>query len=75
VSATESPIIFIGTGEHFDDLEEFEANSFIRRLLGMGDLSKLITTVTSVVDKDDTQKLMDTMKTGNFPLRAMQTQF
>jgi len=25
VAATESPIIFIGTGEHFDDLEVFEA--------------------------------------------------
>lgn len=25
VAATESPIIFIGSGEHFDDLEVFEA--------------------------------------------------
>ena len=38
VAATESPIIFIGTGEHFDEFEPFEASSFIKRLLGLGDL-------------------------------------
>lgn len=38
VSATESPIIFIGTGEHFDDFEPFEPSSFIKRLLGLGDI-------------------------------------
>jgi signal recognition particle subunit SRP54 len=41
VAATESPIIFIGEGEHFDDLESFEASSFVRRLLGLGDINKL----------------------------------
>jgi len=38
VAATESPIIFIGTGEHFDEFESFEPASFIKRLLGLGDL-------------------------------------
>ena len=38
VAATESPVIFIGTGEHFDDFEPFEPNSFIKRLLGLGDI-------------------------------------
>ena len=38
VAATLSPIIFIGTGEHFDDFEPFEPNSFIKRLLGLGDI-------------------------------------
>jgi len=38
VAATESPIIFIGPGEHFDAFEPFEAGSFITRLLGLGDL-------------------------------------
>lgn len=41
VAATESPVIFIGQGEHFDDLEVFEAQSFIKRLLGLGDIEKL----------------------------------
>lgn len=42
VAATKSPIIFIGTGEHFEDFESFEAESFIRRLLGLGDLKGLM---------------------------------
>jgi len=36
VSATESPIIFIGTGEHFDEFEPFETKSFVSKLLNMG---------------------------------------
>lgn len=53
VAATESPIIFIGTGEHFDDLEVFEAQSFIKRLLGLGDIKKLFETVKDVVNIQD----------------------
>jgi len=49
VAATSCPIIFIGTGEHFDDFESFEANSFIRRLLGMGDLTTLFKTVKEAI--------------------------
>lgn len=42
VAATKSPIIYIGTGEHFDDFEQFEPGSFIRRLLGLGDIQGLM---------------------------------
>jgi len=41
VAATESPIIFIGTGEHFQDFEKFEPHSFVKRLLGFGDIKKM----------------------------------
>lgn len=34
VSATKSPIIFIGTGEHIDEFEAFETKPFVSRLLG-----------------------------------------
>lgn len=34
VAATESPITFIGTGEHIDDLEPFKTKPFISKLLG-----------------------------------------
>lgn len=50
VAATESPINFIGTGEHFEDLESFNAESFIKRLLGLGDIKGMINTVTEVID-------------------------
>jgi hypothetical protein len=34
VAATRSPIIFLGTGEHLEDFEEFEVEPFVSRLLG-----------------------------------------
>ena len=59
VAATESPIIFIGTGEHFDDLEPFEASSFIKRLLGLGDLTGLMKTVKEAISEDKQKKLVE----------------
>ena len=37
VAATDSPVVFIGTGEHMDEFERFEAKAFVGRLLGRGD--------------------------------------
>jgi signal recognition particle subunit SRP54 len=42
VSVTGAPISFIGTGEHMDQIEPFDAEVFVGRLLGMGDLSGLV---------------------------------
>lgn len=52
VAATNCPIVFIGTGEHFDEFEPFEASSFIKRLLGMGDLQGLVNTVKEAISED-----------------------
>ena len=38
MAATKSPVIFIGTGEHIDNLEMFEEKAFVSKLLGMGDI-------------------------------------
>lgn len=48
VAATKSPIIFIGTGEHIDELEVFRTRPFISKLLGMGDLAGLMDRVRCV---------------------------
>jgi len=42
VAATGSSICFIGTGEHLDQLEEFRPESFVKRLLGLGDIKGLV---------------------------------
>lgn len=44
VAATESPIVFLGTGEHMDDLDSFDAQSFVQKLLGMGNMKELMST-------------------------------
>ncbi len=49
ISATESPIVFLGTGEHFEDLEPFDASSFVKRLLGLGDISGLMAKVNDAM--------------------------
>jgi signal recognition particle subunit SRP54 len=59
VAATESPIIFIGTGEHFDDFEPFEASNFIKRLLGLGDMKGLINTVREAIPEAKQKQMME----------------
>ncbi|KAF2220644.1 SRP54-type protein [Elsinoe ampelina] len=57
VAATRTPIVFIGTGEHLLDLERFNPQSFVSKLLGMGDMMGLVDHVQSLkLDQKDTMK-------------------
>ena len=67
VAATCSPIIFIGTGEHIDDLEQFKTKPFVSKLLGMGDIEGLMDKVTEL-KLDENEALMDKLKHGIFSL-------
>lgn len=75
VAATESPITFIGTGEHFNDIEKFEAESFVNRLLGLGDLRKLFDTIKEIVPEGQQEQFLQKLASGNFFLRDLQTQY
>ena len=75
VAATESPIIFIGTGEHFDEFEKFNPESFIKRLLGMGDIKGLFEKVQEVYSKETQEKLAKNLSKGIFSLRDMRDQY
>ena len=74
MAATNSPIIFIGTGEHIDDLEPFRTKPFISKLLGMGDIEGLIETVQDL-GLEDNEELIKKLKHGEFTLRDMYEQF
>ena len=63
VAATKSPITYIGTGEHIDDLEQFKTRPFVSKLLGMGDIEGLMDKVTEL-KLDDNQELIDKLKHG-----------
>ncbi|KAL6704408.1 Signal recognition particle [Coniothyrium glycines] len=57
VAATHTPIVFIGNGEHMLDLERFQPQSFVSKLLGMGDVQGLVEHVQSLkLDQKDTMK-------------------
>jgi signal recognition particle subunit SRP54 len=63
VAATKSPIIFIGTGEHIDDLEAFKTKPFISKLLGMGDIQGLVEKVNDL-KLEDNEELIEKLKHG-----------
>jgi len=73
VAATKSPIIFIGTGEHIPNLELFNAQTFVSKLLGYGDLSGMFSKIQEVIP-EDSQSLKE-ITSGKFTLRSMQSQF
>jgi signal recognition particle subunit SRP54 len=74
VSETKAPIVFIGTGEHIDDLEKFEPPRFISRLLGMGDIQSLIEKAEEVMDEKKAKETAQKMLTGKFTLIDMRDQ-
>jgi signal recognition particle subunit SRP54 len=77
VNETDSSIAFLGTGETVRDIERFEAEGFISRLLGMGDLKQLSERVERAMaetgDEDDDWDPEDILK-GQFTLKDMKRQ-
>ncbi|MFC4356960.1 signal recognition particle protein Srp54 [Halobium salinum] len=78
VNETDSSIAFLGTGETVQDIERFEPNGFISRLLGMGDLKQLSERVERAMMEqqeagEDDWEPEDIMK-GQFTLKDMKRQ-
>lgn len=67
-SQTKTPVYFIGTGEKPSDLEPFNPQSFVSRLLGMGDLETLLEKVRSASDEKTQKKLAKKLEEGKFTL-------
>jgi signal recognition particle subunit SRP54 len=72
VAETKSGIVFIGSGETIEDLERFDPDGFISRLLGMGDLKALLEKAEEAINKDDVD--VNAMMKGKFTLRDMYKQ-
>jgi len=72
VTETRSGIVFIGSGETIEDLERFEPDSFISRLLGMGDLKALVERAQETVTEGEID--VNAMMRGKFTLRDMYKQ-
>ncbi|MBN2250448.1 MAG: signal recognition particle protein [Candidatus Altiarchaeota archaeon] len=64
-AATKSKVYFIGVGEHIDDFEEFNAERFVSRLIGFGDLEGLLEKAKELeFDEESAKRLMS----GKFTL-------
>ena len=74
VGHTGAPIIFIGTGEHLEDLETFNPERFISRLLGMGDLHTLLERMRESIDESKAEETAKKIMSGHFTLREMYEQ-
>jgi signal recognition particle subunit SRP54 len=75
VAKTKARIVFIGTGEHIRDLEPFDADRFISRLLGMGDLASLVQIAKEEIGEDEAfEKVAKNMLSGKFTLTDMYQQ-
>jgi signal recognition particle subunit SRP54 len=70
-STTNSKVYFIGVGEHIGDFEEFDAERFVSRLIGFGDLEGLLEKAKEVeFDEESAKRLMS----GKFTLEDVYSQ-
>ncbi|CAD6575540.1 MAG: Signal recognition particle [Tremellales sp. Tagirdzhanova-0007] len=76
VAATRTPIIFLGTGEHLNDLERFAPQPFISKLLGMGDMQGLVEHMQDMAraNPDRQKDLAKKLEQGKFSIRDWREQ-
>ena len=59
-------ILFVGTGETLDKLEEFRPEGMASRILGMGDVVGLMQDFEKAIDVEDAEKSTTRMMEGHF---------
>jgi len=64
-------IKFIGVGEDIDEIEIFDPNKFVARLLGMGDLDTLIEKIRAIEEED---KIIEEIEEGKMNLLTIKKQ-
>lgn len=90
MAQTKSPVTFVGTGEHIDDIEPFNPRSFVSRLLGtngfgisplfscivsgLGDMGQLVETMKQHVNLEKQPEIFQRMTEGKFSLRDLREQ-
>ncbi|MBS3128024.1 signal recognition particle protein Srp54 [Candidatus Woesearchaeota archaeon] len=67
-AVTQAHIKFIGVGEKIDDLESFNPQGFVGRLLGMGDLEALLEKAKEAMNEEDAEDMSKRFLKGEFTL-------
>ncbi len=70
VAETGAPVRFIGTGERVDDLEPFDPERFISRLIGLGDLKSLLEKAKETIAEKEVKDILK----GDFTLLDLKAQ-
>jgi signal recognition particle subunit SRP54 len=65
---TKAGVYFITNGEKINDIEEFNPESFLSRLLGMGDLQALMEKIRSATDEGKQEKMQKKLEEGKLSL-------
>lgn len=73
-ATTGAAVYFLGVGEKAEDFESFDAESFVGRMLGMGDLHALLEKAETAIKAEDAKELGEKMLSGEFTLVDLYTQ-
>ncbi len=73
-AVTGAPIKFIGVGERPEDIEVFNPEGFVGRLLGLGDLEALLEKAKGSLDERKAEEMSKKMLEGDFNLIDLQEQ-
>ena len=73
-AVTGCPVKFSGTGEKVDDLELFQPERMVSRILGLGDVLGLIQRAEETVDREQAERMVRKLRRAEFTLRDYQEQ-
>jgi signal recognition particle subunit SRP54 len=65
-AVTGKPIVFVGTGERPEDLEEFIPDRIASRILGMGDVVSLVEKAQETMDAEEALRMQDKIRERKF---------
>ena len=68
------PIAFVGIGERVQDLEAFQADRLVSRMLGMGDVLSLIERAEEAIDDESRARLEQKTRLDDFTLEDFRDQ-
>lgn len=74
VSIVGVPIVFGGIGEQLDDLELFQPERLVSRILGMGDILTLVERAEEAVSREDADRLAEKLRRESFTLEDLRHQ-
>ena len=67
-AVTGVPVKFLGTGEHIQDLEPFNAEQMAGRILGQGDIAEIARRAMTEIDQDEMRRQQEEIAAGQFTL-------